>query len=464
MFDGELLFKSVVGLAKLLKSKKISPIELVKNYLSAIEKQASKLNAFVTVTSELAIKEAKLAEAEIMNDNYRGLLHGIPYAAKDLFSVAGYPTTWGSRVYKDQRIDDDAEIIKRLRTAGAVILGKAAMSELAGGPPFATSTGTCRTPWDLSRWSGGSSSGSGAIVSAGLAGFALGTETWGSIMTPSSYCGISGLRPTFGRIPRTGAMPLSWTMDKIGVMARTAEDCAVAFKVLSGANDKDLFSIDAPFKFSKRNIMEKISGLRIGFIREDYEQFGEVEVGKAFNEALDVFRSFGTQVSEITIPDHPYEAVATTIIVVEEASVFEPLVRSGRVKDIIDPERQGELIGGQVVTAVDYLKCMRLLSQMRNDFEKIFEEVDVILGSSTLTTAPPIEAKMSEVFRGGNIIEAAENLIGIPAISIPCGFDRKSLPIGLKIIGKHFEEQKILESAVAFQQATDWHKRKPIVK
>ncbi|MFH2003860.1 MAG: amidase, partial [Bacteroidota bacterium] len=250
--DRDLLFKTIPELAKLIKGKKVSPVEVTQNYLKAIEKDSPKLNAFVTVTAELALKEAKLAETELTNGNYRGPLHGIPYAAKDLFSVKGYLTTWGSRVYKEQQFDYDAEVIKRLRNAGAILIGKTAMSELAGGPPFATATGACRTPWDISRWSGGSSCGSGAAVAAGLCAFSLGTETWGSIMTPSSYCGITGLRPTFGRIPRTGAMPLSWTMDKIGVMARTAEDCAVAFKVLSGANDKDLFSIDAPFKFSKR--------------------------------------------------------------------------------------------------------------------------------------------------------------------------------------------------------------------
>ncbi|MBU1298015.1 MAG: amidase [Bacteroidetes bacterium] len=459
--DRDLLFKTIPELAKLIKGKKVSPVEVTQNYLKAIEKDSPKLNAFVTVTAELALKEAKLAETELTNGNYRGPLHGIPYAAKDLFSVKGYLTTWGSRVYKEQQFDYDAEVIKRLRNAGAILIGKTAMSELAGGPPFATATGACRTPWDISRWSGGSSCGSGAAVAAGLCAFSLGTETWGSIMTPSSYCGITGLRPTFGRIPRTGAMPLSWTMDKIGVMARTAEDCAVAFKVLSGANDKDLFSIDAPFKFSKRNIMEKISGLRIGFIREDYEKFGEVEVGKAFNEALQVFKTFGIEAEELVLPDYPYEPVATTIIAAEEASIFEPIVRDGRVKDLIDPERRGEVLGGQTITAVDYLKCIRIITQMRAGFDKIFERYDVILGSSTLTTAPPIDAKMSDVFKGGNVIEAAENLTGIPAISIPCGFDKRKLPIGLKIIGRHFGEKTILELAAAFQMATDWHKRKP---
>lgn len=462
--DKDLLFKTIPELAKLIKAKKLSPVEVTQNYLKAIEKGSPKLNVFATVTTELALREAKIAETEITNGYYRGPLHGIPYAAKDLFAVKDYPTTWGSNLYKQQRFDNDAEVIKRLRNAGSILLGKVAMSELAGGPPFATATGACRTPWNLSRWSGGSSSGSGASVAAGLCAFALGTETWGSIMCPSSFCGITGLRPTFGRVPRSGAMPLSWTMDKIGTMARSAEDCAIVFKLIQGHSPDDPFSIDAPFSFNKKKLMERVSQFKVCFVREDYEKFGEVEVGKAFNETLHVFKTFGIDAEEVQLPDYPYGAVATAIITAEEASIFEPIVRDGRVKDLIDPERRGEVLAGQTITAVDYLKCLRLVTQMRGDFEKIFEKFDVILGSSTLTTAPPIDAKIGDVFKGGNVIEAAENLIGIPATSIPCGFDKNKLPIGLKIIGRHFDEKTILEFAAAYQMATDWHKRKPVVK
>lgn len=460
----ELLFKTIPELAKLLKAKKLSPVELTKSYLSVIEKFSQKLNAFATVTPELALSEAKVAEAEIVNGNYRSKLHGIPYAAKDLFALKGYPTAWGSNVFKGQIFDYDAEVVKRLRNSGAIIVGKAAMSELAGGPPFATATGACKNPWDLNRWSGGSSSGSGAAVAAGLCTFALGTETWGSIMTPSSYCGVSGLRPTFGRIPRTGAMPLSWSMDKIGIMARTAEDCAIVFKEIIGESSDDPFSINAPFNFNRKKLLERISQLKLCYVREDYENFGEVEVGKAFEAALNVFKTFGVKIEELDLPDYPYETIATTIIVVEEASIFEGLVRGGRVKDLIDPERRGEMLGGHTISAVDYLKCLRLKQKMMYDFDKIFEKYDAILGSSTLTTAPPVEAKMSEVFKGGNVIEAAENILGIPAISVPCGFDKKKLPIGLKIIGKHFDEKTILELATAYQNATTWHKMHPDLK
>jgi aspartyl-tRNA(Asn)/glutamyl-tRNA(Gln) amidotransferase subunit A len=210
--------------------------------------------------------------------------------------------------------------------------------------------------------------------------------------------------------------------------------------------------------------MERVSQFKVCFVKEDYEKFGEVEVGKSFSEALQVFKTFGIEAEEVQLPEYPYEPVATAIITAEEASIFEPIVRDGRVKDLIDPERRGEVLGGQTITAVDYLKCLRLITQMLTGFDNIFEKYDVILGSSTLTTAPLIDAKMSEVFKGGNVIEAAENLTGIPAISIPCGFDKKKLPIGLKIIGKHFDEKIILELAAAYQMATDWHRERPVVK
>ena len=351
MIAEEVLYSPISELAKLIKRKKLSPVKLTEEFLNRIEKISPKLNAFVTVTSDLALQQARQAEREITSGLYRGPLHGIPYAAKDLFAVKGYPTTWGARPYADQIIDEDAAVIKNLRDAGAILLGKAAMSEIAGGPPTATATGACRTPWDTTRWSGGSSSGSGAAVASGLCVFALGTETWGSIMTPSSFCGITGLRPTFGRISRAGAMALSWTMDKIGPMCRNAVDVATVFSVLHGKNDGDAMTVQEPFKFSPNKSRENIAKLRVGFVREDYEKWGEPDVAAAFMQALEIFRQLGLEPKEIQLPDYPYETVAGTIISAEEASAFEPLVRAGNVSGIIDPDRRGELFGAQLITA-----------------------------------------------------------------------------------------------------------------
>lgn len=461
MIAEEILYSPISELAKLIKRKKLSPVKLTEEFLSRIEKLDAKLHAFVTITADLALQQARQAEREIDGGLYRGALHGIPYAAKDLFAVRGYPTTWGAKPYASQMLNEDAAVVTKLRDAGAILLGKAAMSEIAGGPPTATATGACRTPWDLQRWSGGSSSGSGAAVAAGLCAFALGTETWGSIMTPASFCGVTGLRPTFGRISRAGAMALSWTMDKVGPLARSAADAATIFAALHGRDDADAMSVDAPFKVSFVKARERISSLRVAFIREDYDKWGEKDVAAAFAEALEVFKQLDLHPQEIQLPDHPYEAVASTIISAEEASAFEPLVRAGKVSGIIDPDRRGELLGAQQITAVDYLRCQRIRTKISRDIAGLFDEYDIILGSSTLQCAPTIDSDMNAIFAGGNTIEAVENLVGLPAVSVPCGFNKKKLPIGLKIIGRPFAESDVLELAHVYQSVTKWHMRHP---
>lgn len=461
MIGNDILFSSIIELSRLLRRGTLSPVALTQAYLRRIQTISPKLNAFVTVTADLALTQAKQAERELQAGLYRGPLHGIPYAAKDLFAVRGYPTTWGAQPYARQVFDQDATVISVLRDAGAILLGKTAMSELAGGPPKASATGACRTPWDTTRWSGGSSSGSAAAVAAGLCVFALGTETWGSIMTPSSFCGVTGLRPTFGRISRAGTMALSWTMDKVGPLCRTAADCAAVFSVLHGRDEDDPTTVRARFRVSLTKANARVAKLRFGFVREDYARWGEQEVGEAFVHALETFKTLGIEAREVTLPEYPYETVAATIIAAEEASAFEPLVRAGKVSSIIDPDRRGELLGAQLITATDYLRCQRLRTLIIRDVMKLFADVDIILGSSTLTCAPSIDAKMAQIFSGGNIIEAVENLIGLPAVSVPCGFDKRGLPIGLKIIGRPFGEADVLHTAHAYQSLTMWHKRRP---
>ncbi len=461
MISEELLFSSLHDLARQIRRRTLSPVRLVEAYLSRIERIAPRLHAFVTVTADPALRQAHQAEKEINAGLYRGPLHGIPYGAKDLFAVKGYPTTWGARPFQNQVINEDATVIRKLHQAGALLLGKLAMSEIAGGPPTASATGACRTPWDLNRWSGGSSSGSGAAVAAGLVTFALGTETWGSIMTPASFCGVSGLRSTFGRISRGGTMALSWTMDKVGILAHTALDCAHVLTVLKGRDPDDAMSRDAPFKVVFTKARARVPQLRIGFIREDYDTWGDPEVGRAFAEAMKTLASMGVRIEELKLPNHPYESVAQTIIYAEQASAFESLVKGGKVSDIIDPNRRGELLGGQQITAVDYLRCQRIRTLIERDFARVFEEFDIILGSSTLQCAPMIDANIDEIFAGGNTIEAAENLLGLPGVSIPCGFSSRRLPIGLKIIGRPFAESDVLETAHLYQSVTDWHLKRP---
>ncbi|HET6273935.1 MAG TPA: amidase [Bacteroidota bacterium] len=461
MITEDILFAPITELSRLIKRRQVTAVRLTEAYLDRIEKLSPRLNAFVSTTPELALKQAAQADKEMNAGLSRGPLHGIPFAAKDLFAVKGYPTTWGARPYQNQIFDEDAAVIRKLNDAGAILLGKCAMSEIAGGPPTASATGACRTPWDLQRWSGGSSSGSGAAVAAGLAVFALGTETWGSIMTPASFCGVTGLRPSFGRISRVGVMALSWTMDKVGILARTARDSSIVFDALKGKDPDDTCTVEAPFRPSFGKPAEKVRTLRVGFVKEDYARWGESDVAAAFSRALQTLGGIGITANEILLPSHPYETIAGIIIAAEEASAFEPLVRAGKLDGIIDPYRRGELLGGQLITAVDYLRCQRLRTIIARDFALLFSRYDIILGSSTLQCAPSIEADMDSIFRGGNSIEAAENLLGLPAASVPCGFNKDGLPIGLKIMGPPMGEANVLELAHAYQTLTDWHTRRP---
>jgi len=280
-------------------------------------------------------------------------------------------------------------------------------------------------------------------------------------MTPASFCGVTGLRPSFGRISRVGVMALSWTMDKVGILARTARDSSIVFDALKGKDPDDTCTVEAPFRPSFGKPAEKVRTLRVGFVKEDYARWGESDVAAAFSRALQTLGGIGITANEILLPSHPYETIAGIIIAAEEASAFEPLVRAGKLDGIIDPYRRGELLGGQLITAVDYLRCQRLRTIIARDFALLFSRYDIILGSSTLQCAPSIEADMDSIFRGGNSIEAAENLLGLPAASVPCGFNKDGLPIGLKIMGPPMGEANVLELAHAYQTLTDWHTRRP---
>lgn len=461
MIETDILYAPLFEIGRLLRRKKLSPIRLAEACLERIERLDTRLRAFVTVMSERALAEARQAEKELIAGLDRGPLHGIPYAAKDLFAAAGAPTTWGARPFVAQRFGADAAAIRKLHHAGAVLLGKSAMTELAGGPPEASVTGACRTPWDTRRWAGGSSGGSAAAVAAAFVPFALGTETWGSIMTPASFCGVTGFRPTHGRITRAGAMALSWSMDKVGILARTARDCGAVFALLEGRDEEDDATEDAPFSPRWSRAANDVRGRRIGVVREDYARWGEPDVGEAFGGAVEAFRGLGASLEDVTLPDHPYETVANVIIASEQASAFEPLAAGDGVREIIDPARRGELIGGRAITAVDYLRCQRLRRRVMEDFGALFGRYDLLLGSSTLRTAPTLDTPLEAIFPGGNVLEAAENLAGLPAVSLPCGLSGEGLPIGLKVVGPPFEDARVLETAHLYQTLTDWHRKRP---
>src|SRR5580765_4967521 len=336
MLSEDILFLSVTELAKRIRARQLSPVELTESYLERSRNLGPKLDAYATLTPDLALKQAHAAEKEIAAGKYRGPLHGIPYAAKDLLAVKGYPTGWGAKPYVDQHFDYDATVIKKLEAAGAVLLGKAAMIELAGGMGYryasASASGAAHNPWNTDCWTCGSSSGSAAIAGGGLAAFAIGTETWGSIICPSGFCGLSGLRPTYGRVSRSGAMALSYTMDKIGPIARSAEDCDLVLQVISGHDADDLGLL--PEAAAKYPGAPEVKGkLRVGWLVNQWKEIAP-EVNQPVMAARQVLeKSPSIALSNVSLPEGPWETAAGLIISVAGATAFRDLIRSGRVSE-----------------------------------------------------------------------------------------------------------------------------------
>lgn len=461
--SNDLLFLTVTEQAKLLKSRKISSVELTRAYLEALRTRGAALRAVAEITEEVALQQAGIADRELAAGRYRGVLHGIPYGAKDLFATKGIPTRWGSPAHRQQRFDYDATVIERLRQAGAVLVAKLAMIELAGAGGYefahASLTGACLNPWDQTRWAGGSSSGSGAAVAAGTVGFALGTETWGSITVPAAFCGVTGLRPTYGRVSRYGAMALSWTMDKIGPMARSAEDCAHILQAIAGHDPRDPSSASVPFRY--RYSAWRNYRFRIGLLPVDFAKNNAPDAERCFRDAMEVFRKRRAEFEEVKLPDLPHNEAAEVIIMAEGSSAFENLIRSGGVNQLADQSQVVGLLSGLAISAADYLRAMRVRSQASRAMAEVFERCDVLMAPTLLQGAPPIDRSLNETWvnMGGN--GGFANLTGLPSISVPMGFTASGLPLGLEIIGAPYEEAKILALAQTFQQETDWHRRHP---
>jgi aspartyl-tRNA(Asn)/glutamyl-tRNA(Gln) amidotransferase subunit A len=461
MSEIPLHYRSVTELGALLRTKAVSSVELTRLYLDRLEQQGGALNAVAERTPELALAQALQADKELAAGQPRGPLHGIPYGAKDLLATAGIPTRWGSPAHEDQVFDYDAAVVARLRDAGAVLVGKLAMVELAGGGGYeyasASREGPGRCPWNPDRWAGGSSSGSGAAVGAGAVGFAIGTETWGSIMTPAAFCGVSGLRPTYGRVSRYGAMALSWTMDKIGPMARSAEDCGHILQAIAGHDPRDPSTTTDRFTFRPRPAR---ASLRLGVLPHDYSKSPAAQ--QAFEAARNVFkkRKFRLQDADYP-PDIPYDAAAGTIITAEASAAFENLIRSPKLSALADAHQQAGLIAGLALPASDYLRALRIRAIALKALNTLWDAFDALLAPTLLCAAPPITRSLRDGDEpwGGN--GGPGNLAGWPSISIPMGFTADGLPLGLEIIGPPYGEQTLLALAMTFQQETDWHRRCP---
>ncbi len=470
---------SVRALGDGIREGRISPVALAEGYLERAKTIGARLNAFVTVTSELAMKQARQAEAEIKAGRYRGPLHGVPYAVKDLVAVKGYPTTWGAKPYAHQSFDYDATVIERLNEAGAVLLGKAAMIELAGGLGYssgdASLTGPARNPWNPDCWTCGSSSGSGAIVSAGLAPWALGSDTRGSILCPSSWCGVSGLRPSFGRVSRYGSMAIAYSMDKLGPMARTADDCALVLNVIGGHDPKDHDSVESTAKvFSYKETEPGGAPLRVGRLTNVFAR-KDSEAERAIDEAAKVFQQAGATVEECEFPDGPFEEAAELTILMEAASAFEHLVQSGDCKGLTDPLGQINGYASEQFSVIDYLHVQRVRTMLQKMADSMFDKYSVLISASQPTTAQPLHAKdeddpaarRSKRSGGGGFHmdrrapDGVSSLCGLPAISIPCGFSKAKLPYGMQIMGRALEDATVLKAARLYQTHTEWHLQHP---
>jgi Asp-tRNA(Asn)/Glu-tRNA(Gln) amidotransferase A subunit family amidase len=449
----QIAFLPVTALATMIESKRITSTELTKIYLDRLKKYGDTLKCVVTLTEELALQQAAAADAEIKAGKYRGPLHGIPWGAKDLLATKGIKTTWGATPYKDQVIDVDATVVERLRDAGAVLVAKLSMGALAqGGVWFGGST---HNPWNVERSSSGSSAGPGAATAAGLVGFSIGTETLGSIISPSVTNGVTGLRPTYGRVSRYGAMALSWSMDKIGPMCRSVEDCVLVLNAIYGSDAKDDTVTDAPLEW---NPDRPLSALKIGYIQKEFEGVpnnpnptdAQKQAFSARNamyaEALDVFRKAGAKLEPMAMPDFPNGAIGF-VLSAEAAAAFDDLTRNREQLASLTGQSPGDwpntFRSSRFIPAVEYIRAMRARRLLMQEMDKVMSQYDVFLspapGSSSLQVT---------------------NLTGHPAIALKSGFV-DNMPAAIMVTGRLYDEATVCRVALAYEQATEWHKRNP---
>jgi len=458
---GANVYSTIRELSDGIRRKMISPVELTETSLERLEEIGPRYNAVVTVTRERAISEAEKAEDEIRSGTYRGPLHGVPYGVKDLLATSGgIPTSWGAAPLKNQIFQKDATVITKLREAGAILTAKLAMIEFAGGmgyrQPHATFTGPPRNPWDPETWTGGSSSGSGAAVSAGLVPFAIGSETWGSILSPANNCGVAGLRPTYGRVSRAGAMALSYTLDKLGPLCLTADDCGLVLEAISGSDPEDPSATQRPYSYevTQRNF-------RLAIIKDGTEGIDE-EIGANFQAALDTLSKFAT-IEDVEFPDLPYEAITRVILSAEAASAHEEFIESGKMSELTAPEDHYGAYPRMVVLAKDYIRATRLRAKMARAADEAMSGFDAVVAPTSRRVASPIVEEFRRTSPGTSrdVMGAVGNGAGLPSISVPSGFTEAGLPTGIQFMGRAYAENTIIAVAKRYQENTDWHRRHP---
>lgn len=435
----QLAFMSVLELSELIRSRQVTSVELTRLYIDRLKRFGPQLECVVTLTEDLAMQQARRADREIAESTYRGPLHGIPYGLKDLFAVPGYPTTWGAEPYKSQVRVETATVARKLEEAGAVLVAKLSLGALAWGDVWFG--GKTRNPWNTEEGSSGSSAGSAAATSAGLVGFAIGTETWGSIVSPCTRCGVTGLRPTFGRVSRAGAMALSWSMDKVGPICRTVDDLALVFSAIQGPDGIDQTVVDRPFSYDPQL---DLGELRIGYTKELFDE--EYDSRENDLATLDTLRSLGVKLIPVSTPDLPIEPMAI-ILEAEAAASFDELTRSGQDSMMVRQIKNAwpnVFRAARFIPAIEYIQANRLRTMVMADMGKVMSAVDVYVAPS---------------FGGNNLL--LTNLTGHPCVVVPNGFTEDGSPTSISFIGRPFGEAAALAVARAYQQASGFYLKHP---
>ncbi len=469
MDANQIPFLSATELGGLIKNREVSPVEATQAYLDRIEKVDGQLNSYITVCRDEALAEARRAEGEITSGAYKGPMHGIPVAVKDQFYTKGIRTTGGSNILKDLVPDEDATIITNLKAAGAVLLGKLNMSEFAMGDAFHHPYGRPRNPWDLSRNPGTSSSGSGAATAAFLCATSLGEDTGGSIRGPAAFCGLTGLRPSWGRVSRYGVLGASWSMDIAGPISRTVADCAITLAAIAGHDPKDPYTWDAPVPAYLAAMTGDIRNLRVGVIQERVNTSAvDPDIRDGVVKAISVLGELGANVEEVSIPLIADSAVVSAAVTaVDAVNVHRQGIRDHL--DQYDHNIQIRLLTGSIMPAQAHQKAVRLREMLRRQIMEALEQVDVLvmptssIPASLIPTKAGVNSKEEVLkdFAGRRGFTAPFNLASLPALSVGCGFTPDDIPIGLQIAGKPFDESTVFQVAHAYQQATDWHLRRP---
>ncbi len=447
----EIAFLPVTALSVLVRERAISSEELTRLYLARLERFDPQLECVITLTGERALEAARRADRELAQGIWRGPLHGIPWGAKDLLAVRGYPTTWGAMPFRDQVVDEDATVVRRLDAAGAVLVAKLTLGALAWGDVWFG--GTTRNPWNLEQGSSGSSAGPGAATAAGLVAFSIGSETWGSIVSPSTRCGVTGLRPTFGRVSRHGAMALSWSMDKLGPMCRSAEDCALVLEAIHGADGLDPTTVDEPFAW---DVELDGTRLRVGYVRSAFEAEPEGENEEELQaarevrdldlEVLRVLGGMGIDLIPIELPDLPVTSLSF-ILNAEAAAAFDELTRSSRDDELVRQVEQAwpnVFRQARLIPAVEYIQANRVRTLVMREMHRVLAGIDVYV---------------CPTFGADNLL--LTNLTGHPAVVVPSGFRADGTPTSITFTGRLFGEGPLLAVAHAYQQATEFHRRRP---